>query len=229
VAFGKPRLGLTMALCCAVLSGCVSSELGGMVGGTLSAPDPAGPAQEHRIAANDKLSIAIYPAKDLSIENARVDATGMLLVPAAGLLKAQGKTARELGSEIQAKLVTSGVRDPYVSVQVLETTSQQITIDGAVTQAGAYNLVGQTTLTEALTYARGPQRETANLKRVAVIRTSGGRRTGAIFNLEDIRAGRTEDPEIFGGDQIIVDSSRTKGAWRNMIAAIPFIGTFAAF
>jgi polysaccharide export outer membrane protein len=229
VAFGKSRLGLALAACCAVLSGCASTELGGLAGGTLSAPDPAGPAPEHRIAANDKLSIIVYPAKDLSMEAARVDATGSLLFPAAGLLPAQGKTARELGADIQVKLAAAGVRDPQVIVQVLETNSQQITIDGAVTQPGAYNLVGSTTLSEALAYARGPQRETANIKRVAVIRTSGGQRTGAIFNLQDIRAGRAEDPEIFGGDQIIVDSSQAKSAWKNLIGAVPFIGIFSTF
>ena len=47
MAFGKPRLGLMTAACCAVLSGCTSTELGGMVGGTLAPPDPVGPVQEH--------------------------------------------------------------------------------------------------------------------------------------------------------------------------------------
>ena len=56
-----------------------------------------------------------------------------------------------------------------------------------------------------------------------------GQRTGAIFNLEDIRAGKAADPVIYGGDYIVVDSSQTKSAWHNVISAIPFIGAFAAF
>jgi polysaccharide export outer membrane protein len=142
---------------------------------------------------------------------------------------AQGKTARELGAELQSKLSTCCLRDPQVVVTVDEFLSQQITIDGAVTQSGVFPVRGPTTLMQALAMARGPDRATADLKTIVVTRTVGGQRMGARFNLEDIRAGKADDPVIYGGDTIIVDTSASKSAWKNIIQAVPFVGVFAAF
>lgn len=229
MAFGKSSIGPLLAACCTLLSACAGADLAGTPGGTLAPPDPVAPVQEYRIAANDKLSITVFPVKEMSLAGARVDATGSLLFPAVGLVVAQGKTARELGAELQTKLAQCCLNNPQVVVTVDETLSQQITIDGAVTQSGVYPVRGPTTLMQALAMAKGPDRATADLKRVAVQRITGGQRTGAIFNLEDIRAGRAEDPVIYGGDTIIVDSSVSKSAWRNIIQAIPFVGAFSAF
>jgi polysaccharide export outer membrane protein len=229
VAFGKSYLGPVVVAFCALLSACASSELAGEPGGVLPPPDPVAPVQEYRISANDKLSISVYPAKDMSLQGVRVDATGSILFPPTGPVVAQGKTVRELGAELQSKLADCCIKDPQVVVMVDEAQVQQVTIDGAVTQSGVYPLRGPTTLMGALAMAKGPDRTTANLKRVAVQRMAGGQRTGAIFNLEDIRAGKAVDPVIYGGDYIIVDSSQTKSAWRNVISAIPFVGAFAAF
>jgi polysaccharide export outer membrane protein len=229
VAFGKSSLGLIAAVSCALLSACGGSQLAGTPGLNLPPPDPVAPVQEYRISANDKLTINVFPAKEMSLQGARVDATGSILFPAAGPVVAQGKTARELGAELQAKLAACCLRDPQVVVMVDEALTQQITVDGAVTQSGVYPLRAPTTLMQALAMARGPDRATANLKNIAVFRVSGGQQVAARFNLEDIRAGKAEDPVIYGGDMIIVDSSATKSAWKNVIQAVPFVGVFAAF
>ena len=229
MAFGKSSLGLIAAVSCALLSACASSELASLPGASLPPPDAAAPVQEYRISANDKISVSVFPDTAKSVTGARVDATGSFLFPSTGLVVAQGKTARELGAELQAKLAACCLRDPQVVVQVDEIPTQTITVDGAVTQSGVYPVRGQTTLMQALALARGPDRATADLKTIVVTRTVGGERVGAKFNLEDIRAGKAEDPVIYGGDMIIVDSSATKGAWKNIIQTVPFFGVFAAF
>jgi polysaccharide export outer membrane protein len=229
VAFGKSSLGAVVVALCALLSACASSDLAGEPGGVLAPPDPVAPVQEYRISANDKLSIAVYPTTDMSLQGVRVDATGSILFPPTGVVAVQGKTVRELAAELQSKLAECCLKNPQVVVTVDEALVQQVTVDGAVVQSGVYPLRGPTTLTQALALARGPDRATANLKRVGVQRMTGGQRTGAIFNLEDIRAGKAADPVIYGGDYIVVDSSQTKSAWHNVISAIPFVGAFAAF
>jgi polysaccharide export outer membrane protein len=229
VAFGKSSFGLMLAASCALLSACAGSQLAATPGIDLPPPDPVRPVQEYRISANDKLSIAVYPTKDMSIQGVRVDPAGAFLFPPTGMVDAQGKTARELGAELQSKLSACCVRDPQVVVTVDEFLSQQITIDGAVTQSGVFPVRGPTTLMQALAMARGPDRATADLKTIVVMRTVGGKRMGARFNLEDIRAGKSDDPVIYGGDTIIVDTSASKSAWKNIIQAVPFVGVFAAF
>ena len=159
----------------------------------------------------------------------RVDASGAILLPATGMLMAKGKTARELTSEIEQKLAVCCLKQPQVIVMVEETSSLQVTITGAITETGVYNMRGPTTLMNALALAKGPDRTTANLSRIAVYRFNNGQRTGAIFNLKDIRAGKAEDPMIYGGDTIIVDTSSAKSVWRSAVSAVPFMGIFAAF
>lgn len=229
MAFGKSSLGLVVAASCALLTACASSQLAGVPGADLAPPDPAPVLQEYRISANDKLSINVYPATDMSMAGLRVDATGMLLYPPTGMATAQGKTARELSAELQTKLAACCLRNPQVVVTVDEALAQQITVSGSVIQSGVYAVRGPTTLMGALALARGPDRQTADLKNIVVMRTTGGQRTAARFNLEQIQAGQAEDPVIYGGDMIIVDTSQAKSAWRNIVSAVPFVGVFAAF
>jgi polysaccharide export outer membrane protein len=108
----------------------------------------------------------------------------------------------------------------------MEAASQKITVDGAVTKPGVYLMRGRTTLLQAIAMAEGPSR-TAALDTVAVFRTVDGRRMAAVFNLADIRAGRTEDPVMLGDDIVVVDTSRTSVALREMLAALPALSVFA--
>ena len=51
----------------------------------------------------------------------------------------------------------------------------------------------------------------------------------SITYLDAIRAGKAEDPQIFAGDTIIVDTSDTKNALHNVVTAVPFLSIFRAF
>ena len=54
----------------------------------------------------------------------------------------------------------------------------------------------------------------------------GGRKLGARFNLKEIRAGRAEDPQVYGDDIIVVDESGSKSAWRRLVESIPVFNIF---
>jgi polysaccharide biosynthesis/export protein len=216
------------------LSACAADKFdSAQLGQTLPAPDAPGASvivqKEYRIGALDKITINVFQMKDLSLEKIQVDASGQLLLPLIGSMQAQGKSASELSKDIAAKLSECCLQNPQVIVQVDEAVSQQITVTGAVMESNVYNLRGRTTLVQAISMAKGPDRQVANLKRVAVYRFANGQRMGALFDVEAIRAGRSPDPEIFGGDTIIVDSSNSRAAWRDIVSSVPFLGVFAAF
>lgn len=221
---------LMSGLCAACGGGSLSS---GDFGTSLGMPDAqvaaTEPVEEYRISPLDKLSISVFPAKDFTIQSTRVDANGQFVLPPLGAIPAQGKTPTELSRELEAKLSACCLQKPQVIVLVEETNSRQITVTGAVMASDVYNLRGPTTLLQAITMAKGPDRATANLKQVVIYRVTNGQRMGARFNVEEIQAGRAPDPQVYGGDVIIVDSSATKNAWRNVIQAVPFFGVFAAF
>jgi polysaccharide export outer membrane protein len=214
------------------LAACSSDNFEG--GSFASALPPAsqvtvGEQREYRIGPLDKVNVNVFQMKDLSLEKVQVDASGKLVLPMVGAVQAQGKTVGELSQIISARLAECCLHNPQVIVQVEEAISQQITVTGAVMESNVYTLKGRTSLLDAISMAKGPDRQTANLKRVAVYRIVNGERMGALFNVEDIRANRAPDPEILGGDTVIVDTSNSRSIWRDIVQSVPFFGVFAAF
>jgi polysaccharide export outer membrane protein len=185
-------------------------------------------SQDYRIGASDKLDITVFEVKDLSLEKAKVDSNGMILFPLIGEVTAAGKTTSELSNEIAARLGERYLANPHVSVLIEESAAQKVTVDGVVGQPGVYDIAGQTGLLQAVALAKGPGKD-ADLRHVAVFRYMNGRRMAAMFDLRAIRAGRAADPNIFPGDIVVVGGSAMKGAWRELIAALPAVGVFAWF
>ena len=52
---------------------------------------------------------------------------------------------------------------------------------------------------------------------------------GAVYDIRDLRAGRIDDPQIFGDDVIVVDQSDSKTALRRFIESVPVFGIFTWF
>ena len=198
----------------------------------LGAPDPTVSTDlddEYRLGPFDRISVTIFGQKELSVEKAQLDARGQIAMPLIGVVDAGGKTSREVSRVITTRLNEKYLQSPNVTVLIDDAASQRITVFGAVMESGIYTLRGPTTLVQAIALAKGPDNKLANLKQVAVFRQTGGRRSAALFDVTAIRNGTASDPDIFGGDTIIVQSSRQKSAWRELISALPGLGIFAYF
>ena len=183
---------------------------------------------EYRIGVGDKLSIRVFQVPDLSFDTLVVDTSGNIQMPLINAVQASGLTAGELSLEIGKQLESRYLRDPQVTVTVSEAASQKVTVDGAVTQPGVYEMRGTTSLLQAVAMARGPSR-VADLSKVAVFRTIDGRRAVALFDLEAIRRGRAEDPIVLGNDVIVVDASRLSAALQQVVSAVPVLSVFRFF
>lgn len=183
---------------------------------------------DYRIGATDLLTVSVFQVPDLSFEEIRVDASGNLQMPLIGSLLAAGRTPSELSSDIAGRLRDRYLRNPEVTVTVKEAASQKVTIDGAVTQPGVYEMRGRTTLMQAVAMAKGPLRE-ADVRSVAVFREVGGQRMVAVFDLAAIRNGQAEDPVILGDDIVVVDTSRLSVLLRDAVQALPAVAAFAYF
>jgi polysaccharide export outer membrane protein len=192
-------------------------------------PFPVNPAaQDYRIGPQDKLNITVFQVKDLTVEKMQVDATGRILLPLIGAVMAQGKTTTELSNEIATLLAAKYLRDPQVSVVVEESASQKVTVEGAVNEAGVFPLRGKTSLLEAVAMAKGPSRN-ANTKHVAIIRNVDGEARAAIFDLAAIQHGKARNPEILGNDIVVVDDSKSKQFWHEMVSSLPAFLIFTYF
>ena len=175
---------------------------------------------DYRIGSLDKLNITVFQIKDLTIEKMQVDASGQILLPLIGPVVAKGKTTTELSAEIAHKLGEHYLQSPQVSVTVEEAVSQKVSVEGAVNEAGVFELKGRTSLLEAVARAKGVSKN-ANTHRVTIIRNIDGVPHAARFDLAAIGAGRARNPEVVGNDVVIVDGSQTKGVWRGLIESMP--------
>lgn len=184
--------------------------------------------ETYRIGATDLLKVSVFQVPDLSFDEIRVDAAGNLQLPLIGSVRAAGSTPAELSGEIERRLGERYLRNPRVNVTVSEAASQKVTVDGAVTKPGVYEMRGQTTLLQAVAMAEGPT-QIADLGSVAVFRVVNGRRMIAVFDLGAIRGGQLEDPVLLGDDVVVVDTSRLNARMREIIAALPGIAAFAYF
>jgi polysaccharide export outer membrane protein len=175
---------------------------------------------EYRIGPLDKLDITVFEVKDLSVQKLQVDASGRIILPLIGSIVAKGKTTTELADEIAARLGEKYLQSPQVSVTVAEALSRKVTVEGAVNEAGVFELKGRTSLLEAVARAKGVSKA-ANPHHVSIVRIVDGTPHAASFDLAAIGAGKAPDPEVEGDDIVIVDSSKAKSFWNGLVQALP--------
>lgn len=189
-------------------------------------PGPPVSLDAYRIGPADKLSVTVFQVEDLSLEEVFVDTGGNIDMPLLGSVRAAGLTSTELSTELERMLGSRYLRNPDISVSVIESAGQKVTVDGAVTKPGVYKMVGRTTLLQAVAMAEGPTR-IADLRKVAIFRTIDGRRAVALFSLADIRRGVSDDPVLTGDDVVVVDTSRLAANMQTIINALPGLSVFA--
>lgn len=180
------------------------------------------------LGVGDKLDVSVFQVPDLSFKDLVIDTGGNIHLPLIGAVRGAGRTSGELSQDIAAHLAARYLRNPQVTVTVTEAASQKITVDGAVTKPGVYEMRGSTSLLQAVAMAEGPTR-VADLTKVAVFRTIGDRRSVALFDLAAIRQGRASDPAVYGDDIVVVDTSRMSSVMREVLAALPGLAVFTYF
>jgi polysaccharide biosynthesis/export protein len=181
---------------------------------------------EYRVGPLDLLEISVFRVPELS-KTVKVTASGQIDMPLIGTVQAGGKTVAELEAEIAAKLEAKYLQSAQVNVFVKEANSQQVTVDGAVASPGMVSLTGQTTLLQTIAMSGGLA-ENADPRGILVFRTVNDKRSAAKFDLKAIRAGKAEDPVLYGGDIVVVDTSAFGSALASVRNSIPVFGLFTA-
>lgn len=188
-----------------------------------SAPN-ASDRPEYRLNPQDKLTISVFREPDLSVVEAPVETSGGMVLPLIGRVQAAGRTSSELAHDIEGRLARYLV-DPKVSVIIAASKSLNITVDGAVTEAGVYEMQGETTLLQSIAMAKGASR-ISDLSRVAVFRTINGQRNGAVFDVRAIQAGSAPDLVLQNGDYIVVGGSNIKAIGYDVLSVLPAFALF---
>lgn len=169
----------------------------------------------------DTIQVDVFNIPDLNREM-QVDASGRIAMPLAGTLDARGKTAEELARTVEAALRTRYVRNPEVTINIRNSVSQVVTIDGQVVEPGLYPVTNQMTLMRVIASAKGLS-EFARQEDVVILRTVGNRRMAGLYNIAEIRRGTYDDPPVYANDLIVVGDSPQRRLFRDLVALSPIL------
>jgi polysaccharide export outer membrane protein len=163
---------------------------------------------DYRIGPDDLLDIQVFGVEELS-QKVRVNSVGNISLPLIGEVQASGTLTQELEDIIEARLSKDYMQNPIVNVFIEEYASQRVTIGGSVGKPGVYALRGSTTLLQAVSMAGGLKR--LALAEVNIFRVMpNNHRVKMTYNLDEIQEGVVEDPEVQGGDYLIVGTSEAR-------------------
>lgn len=148
--------------------------------------------RDYELGHNDLISVRVFGQDSLSGEH-RINADGSISMPLLGDVPASDRTAGELAREITDRLRDGYLRDPQVSVQVVE--YRPVFVVGAVKSPGSYEYMTGMTVLQAVAMAGGYSEEADTAKPVVVTRGS----------TSDVRRGHgTPSTRVFPGDTIEV-------------------------
>lgn len=225
---------LLMLPAVASVAACASNNVGAGLphGGTAYNVVPAALSnvapEEYRIGPLDALDITVLQEPDLSTKAAPVDAYGNVNLTLIGDVRASGKTAGELAKEVARRYGEKYLKNPQVSIVVSKPVAQKVAVQGEVIQPGVYPIDGPTTLLGALSLAKG-ETEYAALNDVVVFREVNGQRTGAVFDIRQIRNGQAPDPQVRSNDTVIVGYSASRRTWRDITTGFPILNILRFF
>jgi polysaccharide export outer membrane protein len=221
-----------LGLAAMALAGCVRTVAPALpVGEAAYQAIPAGDvsqAREYPIGPLDVVSVTVFGEKDLSVEKAQVDSEGLVQVPLIGAISAQGMTSSQFARALEGEFAKRYLVNPRVNVAIIESARRRVTVDGAVTQSGVYEMPGRITLVDAVALAHGVS-NVANSRQVAIVRRVNGQRIGGVFDLGRIQAGIEADPEVLAGDQVIVGTSAIRSTYRDLLQAAPILSVLRPF
>jgi protein involved in polysaccharide export with SLBB domain len=171
--------------------------------GTLAPPSP----QEYRIAIGDKINIKLFYNPDLNQE-VTVRPDGKISLLLVHEVDAVGLTSSQLTEEL-TQSYAKHLQQPEIAVIVTSFAGQKVFVGGEVGGPGVKDLVGPTTLLQAVAMAGG-FKDTARLDEVVVIRKDENNKP-FIFAVDALKAMKgidlSQDVYLQSYDIVVVPKS----------------------
>jgi len=106
------------------------------------------------LGPNDQISVQVIELPEFQARSYRIDSDGTVNLPIAGRVKAGGLTIDQVETELVKKLHEQ-VLDPHVTVGLVESKSQPVSVLGAVNAPGTQQIEGSKTLFDVIAAAGG--------------------------------------------------------------------------
>lgn len=161
---------------------------------------PAAPA-DYRLGAGDLVRVNVFGSPELATE-ARVAQSGTITCPLVGAVSVLGKSTGEVEALLAQRYVEGGfLRQPQISVLVVDYQSQKVAVLGHVAKPGQYSLRASANVLDILAEAGGVLAQSAG-DSATLVRADGSK-------LElDLDALFRGDPKhnvaVAGGDRLYV-------------------------
>lgn len=112
------------------------------------------------LGPGDQITVRVVSFEEISDKPIPIDLSGCIHLPMVGQIRVSGLTVEQAGAEIATRLKVY-IKQPDVSVSVVEFRSQPVSVIGAVKTPGVQQVQGQKTLLEMLSLAGGLDNTTA--------------------------------------------------------------------
>ena len=155
------------------------------------------------IGPEDVLNVNVWKEAEVS-GSVPVRPDGKISLPLLNDVQAAGSTPMQLTNQITEKL-KKFLTDPHVTVTVTAVNSRRVYIIGEVARPGAFPLLPNMTVLQALTSAGGPS-PYAKTTKIYMLRTENGVQTKVAFNYKEVVKGRSTEQNVAlkPGDTIVV-------------------------
>lgn len=154
----------------------------------------------------DLLRIVVFQEPDLE-RQVRISQEGSINLPLIGLVDLSGKSVRQAEELIRVRYDADYLKNPQITITVLEYTPRTVQVVGAVNQPGAiaFTPEQQMGIMEAIAKAGG-QARIADIRKVRLTRqVPGGKTEIFTINLDDLMKGATNEKwPLMKGDVIFV-------------------------
>jgi polysaccharide export outer membrane protein len=172
-------------------------------GADASAAQAAAADPSYIIGADDVLDISVWKEPDVS-RSVPVRPDGKISLPLVSDVQAAGLTPTQLAADLTTRL-KKFLNDPQVTVVVTAINSRRIYIVGEVARPGAFPLLPNMTVLQALADAGGFT-TFANTKKIHILRMINGKQTEFPFEYREVLEGNktSENITLLPGDEIVV-------------------------
>lgn len=155
------------------------------------------------LGPGDKIELTIFYGSEETKSTYTLDGSGQMEVRFIGNVEAKGKTARQTQEEIRSRLADGYLKDPVVSLTVVEINSLKCSVFGQVASSGSVKFTPGMTITEAIAKSGGFT-PLARKNMVKVTRLVSAKKETYKIPVEMIAAGERPNFPMMPGDEVFV-------------------------
>jgi len=163
---------------------------------------------DYVLQPNDYIQIVVYQEDDLTTTT-RLSAKGNIVLPLIGTLQVGGMTVADTTTLIQQKYKEGYLRDPKVTLTMVEFAKRRFSVLGQVQKPGSFEMPQQeeVSILNAIAQAGGFT-DTANASAVSVQRNTAGKEQIFTIDVKEMAKEPTHTPfDIEPGDVVTVNES----------------------